>query len=269
MPERLRTAAAHGALLLVSAFCLVPIAWMYLTALRPREDVLGQSPLPSGLSLGNVREAAADLPLLTLVVNTTAMSAGVAVGQLLVALLAAYAFSRWSFRGERLLFLLFVLTWLVPFQVTMIPNYVLLSDLEWLGSLTGVVVPQLTTAFAVMLLRQHLRSFPRDLLDAARMDGRGSWSTLWTVVVPNLRAPLAALGILLFVNAWNEYFWPLLVLRGPDSVAQIALKGFLTDAGNDYGALMAASGILCLPVFALYLVLQRHVIDAFVRSGLR
>jgi multiple sugar transport system permease protein len=262
-------ALGHLGLAAVTVFALLPIAWMYLTAFRPRNEVLSQSLLPSALSLENYRQAVQDLPIVTLAVNTTLMASGVAAGQLLTALLAAYAFGRWRFRGDRLLFLVFIATWLVPFQVTMIPNYVLLSNLGWLDTLTGVIVPQLSAAFAVLLLRQHLRSFPRELLDAARMDGRGSWSTLWTVVVPNLRAPLAALAILLFVTAWNEYFWPLLVLSEPSSVVQIGLQSFLTETGNDYGALMAAAGTLCLPIFLLYVALQRHVIDAFVRSGLK
>jgi multiple sugar transport system permease protein len=269
-PRRLlATALGHAGLTAATVFALLPIAWMYLTAFRPRDEVLSQSLLPSALSTANYQQAVQDLPIGTLAVNTTLMAAGVATGQLLTALLAAYAFGRWRFRGDRLLFLLFIATWLVPFQVTMIPNYVLLSNLGWLDTLTGVVVPQLSSAFAVLLLRQHMRSFPGELLDAARMDGRGSWSTLWTVVVPNLRAPLAALAILLFVTAWNEYFWPLLVLSEPDSVVQIGLQTFLGETGNDYGALMAAAGALSLPIFALYLALQRHVVDAFVRSGLK
>lgn len=265
----LGTVLGHTCLVGLSVFSLLPIVWMYVTAFRPPADVLSRSLVPTGVSLENYAEAFADLPIGMLVLNSALMAGGVALGQLLVSLLAAYAFGRWSFRGDQLLFTAFIATWLVPFQVTMIPNYVLLSRLGWLDSLTGVIVPQLSAAFAVILMRQHMKSFPRELLDAARMDGRGSWSTLWTVVVPNLRAPLAALSILLFVAAWNEYFWPLLVLRSPDTVVQIALKGFLTEFGNDYGALMAAAGLLCLPIFILYLLLQRHVIDAFVRSGLR
>lgn len=261
--------AAHAGLVAATVFALLPIAWMYLTALRPSDEVLSQDLLPSGLSLDNLGRAADALPLGTLALNNALMATGVAAGQLFTALLAAYAFGRWRFRGDRLLFLAFVATWLVPFQVTMLSNYVLLSQLGWLDTLAGVIVPQLSAAFAVLLLRQHVRSFPQELLDAAYMDGRGSWSTLWRVVVPNLRGPLAALAILLFVTAWNEYFWPLLVFSGPDSVIQIGLQGFLSDTGNDYGALMAAAGLLSLPVLGLYVVLQRQVIDAFVRSGLK
>jgi multiple sugar transport system permease protein len=119
------------------------------------------------------------------------------------------------------------------------------------------------------MLRQHMRGFPRELLEAAEMDGRSSWATLWTVVVPNLRAALSALGMLLFITAWNEYFWPAMVLRGHASVIQLGLQGFFSPEGIDWSALMAAAGLACLPVFALYVVLQRHIVSAFVRSGLR
>ena len=259
----------HLVLSVIAVFSLVPIIWMYVTALRPRDDVLSQSVLPSGVSLDNLRAAADLLPLGGLIGNTTLVAVGVATFQLFTALLASYAFGRWRFRGDRVLFLLFVATWLVPFQVTMLPNYVLLSDLGWLNTLTGVIVPQITAPFAVLLLRQHMRSFPRELLDAARMDGRSHWNTLWTVVVPSLRGPLAALAILLFVTAWNEYFWPLLVLSDPASVVQIGLRSLITEAGTDYGAMMAAAGALCLPILAVYILLQRQVVNAFVRSGLK
>ncbi|EFC79246.1 carbohydrate ABC transporter permease, partial [Parafrankia sp. EUN1f] len=122
----------------------------------------------------------------------------------------------------------------------------------------------------LLLLRQHMASFPRDLIDAARIDGRSAWSILWTVIVPNLRAPLAALAIVLFINAWNDYFWPALVLQRAESVVQLGLRGlFVGVEGPDWGGLMAGSGLACLPIFAIYLMLQRHVVSAFVRSGLK
>jgi ABC-type glycerol-3-phosphate transport system permease component len=264
-----RKVAGHACLAALSAFSLVPIVWMYLTAFRPPGEVLDQSLLPGALSLENFANAFDALPLARILVNTTLMAGGVALGTLLTSLLAAYALGCWRFPGQHALFVLFIATWLVPFQVIMVPDYVLLSDLGLLETLPGVILPQLAIAFAVVLLRQHMRSFPRELLDAARMDGLSSWRTLWTVVVPNLRAPLAALGILYFVIGWNEYFWPLIVFSEPNSVAQIALKSFLTEGGTDYGTLMAATGLLCLPIFLFYIALQRHVIDVFVKSGLK
>jgi len=121
-----------------------------------------------------------------------------------------------------------------------------------------------------VLLRQNMKGFPVAILDAARIDGASSWRVLWRIVVPNLRAPLAALGILLFISTWNEYFWPLLVTnKTQDTVIQVGLQMFLTQEGNQWGALMAAASLASLPIFALYIALQRQVIEAFVRSGLK
>jgi ABC-type glycerol-3-phosphate transport system permease component len=267
--SRVRTMLGHVTLAALSLFCVFPVYWMYASALRRPGDVLNQALVPWPLSVGSFQSAFDALPIGSLVLNTLLVALFTATGQLLVCLFAGYAFAAWKFRGQSLLFLLFVGTWLVPFQVTMIPNYVLLNQLGLLNTLAGVVVPTLCSSFAVILLRQHMQAFPRELLDAARMDGRSSWGTLWTVVVPNLRAALASLAILLFISAWNEYFWPALVLQRANSVLQLGIRGFVTSDSNNWGALMAASGLACLPIFAIYLLLRRHVVDAFIRSGLR
>lgn len=260
---------AHVLLGVIALACAFPIYWMYATAFRAPADVYSQSPLPWPLSVHAYSDASHLVDLPSLLLNTFTVAALSALGQLLTGLLAAYAFARWTFRGQRLAYLLFVGTWLIPFQLTMVPNYEVIVRLGLLDTLAGVIVPNLVSAIGVLMLTGHLRSFPRELLDAAEMDGRSSWAVLWTVVVPNLRAPLVALGMLLFITAWNEYFWPAMVLRGTTSVIQLALQGFQSPEGIDWSALMAAAGLACLPVFALYVVLQRHIVSAFVRSGLR
>lgn len=264
-----RIGGGHVMLLVLSVISLFPIYWLLATSLRRPGDVYDQSPLPWPMTLENYVYAWHAIPLGQMLLNTFVVALLTTAAQLLIALFAAYAFGTWRFAGSNLLFLLFVGTWLVPFQVTMMPNYVLLSQLGMLNTLGGVVIPQMCSAMAVLLLRQHMASFPRELLDAARMDGRGSWGTLWVVVVPNLRPALAALGILLFISSWNDYFWPALVLQRTNSVVQLGVRSFLGAEGDNWGAVMAASGVACLPIFAVYLLLQRHVINAFVRSGLR
>lgn len=259
----------HIVLAVVSVLSLAPVVWMYLTSFRPADSIFDGN-IFSAYSLDNYRRVFRQLDVGALFWHTLAIAALVSIGQLITSLLAAYAFARWTFRGRSLLFLAFVGTWLVPFQVTMLPNYVLLSKLGLLNSVGGVIIPQLSSAFAVILLRQHLKSFPTELLDAAQLDGRSSWSTLWRVVVPNLGPSLAALGILLFISSWNEYFWPFLVYRNPSgSVLQLGVQSFLSAESLDYGGLMAASGLACLPVLLVYLILQRRVVNAFVRSGLK
>jgi sn-glycerol 3-phosphate transport system permease protein len=268
--SRLAAVTGHLVLILLAAFTVLPLAWLYLTSFRPPDDLFSDGLISTSFSLSNYSSALRSIPVGVLLEHTVIVALAVSAGQLITSLLAAYAFSRFRFRGRGVLFGIFIGSWLVPFQVTMLPNFVLLSRLGLLNSLAGIIIPQLSSAFAVLLLRQHLNGFPRELLDAARVEGQNSWSTLWTVVVPNLGPALAALGILLFVSSWNEYFWPLLVYRNISySVIQLGIQGFLNAVTINYGALMAASGLATLPIFAIYAVLQRRMVGAFVRSGLR
>ncbi len=259
----------HFTLGLVALFCVFPIAWMFFTSFRPPNDFFTSGLIPKGFSITNYSDAIRGLPIWMLLEHTVIIAVSVSVGSLLIALFAAYSFARFNFKGQNLLFLLFIGSWLVPFQVTMLPNYVMLFHLGLLNSLVGIIVPQLSSAFAVMLLRQHLKAFPTELFEAARLDDLSAWKTLWKVVVPNLGPALAALEILLFVSVWNEYFWPLLVYRTPNSVIQLGIQGFLNSVSVNYGALMAASALATLPILGLYALLQRRLINAFVRSGLK
>lgn len=249
---------------------LFPIYWMFATSLRPANEIFDLDLIPRTITFDNYLYVFRTIPIVQMLFNTFANAFLQTLFQVLTAIMAAYAFARWEFPGSRIFFLLFVATWLVPLQVTMIPNYVLLARLGWLNTLAALVIPQLAAAFAVILLRQYMKSFPRELIDAARIDGAGNWRILWWLIVPNLRAPLAALAILLFISTWNEYFWPLLVTNRPEtSVIQVGLQMFLAGESEAWGPLMAAASLASIPIFILYLVLQRQVIDAFVRSGLK
>ncbi|RUS45319.1 ABC transporter permease subunit [Cohnella sp. AR92] len=192
------------------------------------------------------------------------------VCQLFTSVLAAYAFTRWDFRGSSLIYGIIGLTWLVPFQVIMIPNYVAISEFGWRDTLTGLIVPNIVSAFAVMQLYNAFKGFPKALIEAARLDGAGDWSILWRTVYPNLKASIASIGILLFITSWNDYFWPLLVTTKMEhSTIQKGLQMFISSESNLWGELMAATTIASLPVLILYLLLQRQIIDSFVKGGLR
>ena len=251
----------------MSLLCAAPLLWMLGTSLRSR-GLGAVNPLPWPPSLANYFTVVRSLHVGRLLANTMAVSVAIAVTQLFVCLLAGYAMAMWEFPGRRLVMLAFLGVWLVPFQATMVPNYLLLNRLGLENTLVGLVVPNMVSGLALVMLRQHLLSFPRELIDAARLDGHSSWVILWRVVVPNLRPALAALAILLFVTAWNDYQWPALVLQRADSVIQVGIRGFLGVEGDDWGAIMAASSLACLPTFGLFLFFRRRVTDAFIRSGL-
>lgn len=271
-PDRriLRRIAVHGIMILLSVLSIFPIYWMIVTSLRPENEIFSTALWPSNPSLENYIFVLTRIPMFQMLVNTTIVAAATAAAQVLTGLLAAYALVRWRMRLAGLVHGLIALSWLVPFQVTMIPNYVLASRLGLLDTLTGLVVPNAVAAFAILLLYHSMRSFPTEILEAARIDGAKSWRILWQIVTPNMGAPIASLAIIAFISAWNEYFWPLLLSRKPEnSVVQIGLQMFMTQEGNLWGPLMAAAALASLPILVIYLVLQRHVIESFMKSGIR
>jgi ABC-type glycerol-3-phosphate transport system permease component len=260
----------HGVMVVLSLVCVFPIYWMLVSSLRPANEIFEMSLWPSSLSLGNYVRALDTIPVLQMLANTLVVSVAVTLIQLLTGLLAAYGFVRWRFRFDKLIYSLIALTWLVPFQVVMIPNYLLVARLGLLDSLAALILSHLASAFAIMLLTQTMRAFPREVIEAARMDGAGHWRILWQVIAPNLRGTLASLSILVFISTWNEYFWPLLLSRTPEnSVIQIGIQMFRTTEGTLWGPLMAASTMASLPVLLIYLVLQRQVVQSFMKSGIR
>jgi ABC-type glycerol-3-phosphate transport system permease component len=269
--RRLRRAAlGHAIMGALSLFCLFPVYWMLVTSLRPANAIFDATLWPAAASFENYATALQEIPVLRMLANTFFVSSIVTVLQLSTGVLAAYAFACWRFRFDRLVFSFVSLTWLIPLQVVMIPNYLLVARLGLLDSLTALVLPHVASALAIMLLAQAMRTFPREVLEAARIDGAGSWRVLWQVLLPNLGGSLASLAILVFVSTWNEYFWPLLLSRTPEtSVIQIGIQSFMTEEGNAWGPLMAASTMASVPILVFYLVLQRQVVQSFMRSGVR
>lgn len=269
-PRRPGDWTAHAMMIPLAFISVFPVWWMVVTSLRPASEIYSALPWPAAPTFENYSYATGVIPVWTMLANTLIFSVVSTALQLLTAVLAAYGFARWRFFGDRVLFALVAMTWLVPFQVVMIPNYVLIAQLGLVDTLTALVLPNMASAFAILLLVQAMRSFPTEVIEAAHMDGASHWRILWRILVPNLRAPLAALSILIFISAWNEYFWPLLLTRSEDrTVIQIGIQMFLTEEGNQWGPLMAVSTLACLPVLVIYVVLQRQVIDSFVKAGLR
>ncbi|MBN8595556.1 MAG: carbohydrate ABC transporter permease [Anaerolineae bacterium] len=261
---------SHLLLIVLSLVAVFPIYWMILTSFRADGELYSASLLPGQVTLDHYARAWNAIPMGRMLLNTVVMAASQTLLQLMTSVLAAYGFSRWNFRGKSILYALFALTWLVPFQATMIPNYVTLTQLGWRNSLAGLIIPHASSAFAILLLFQSFKSFPLELIDAARIDGATNWGVLWKVIFPNLRASIASLGVLLFISAWNDYFWPLLVTSHlENSTIQIGLQMFLSTDGNLWGPLMAAATTASLPILVVYVLLQRQIIDSFVKSGLR
>jgi multiple sugar transport system permease protein/sn-glycerol 3-phosphate transport system permease protein len=257
-------------MVLLAIFCLFPVYWMLASSFRPANGMFETGLWPSGASLDNYTHAINAIPIGRMLVNTMVFASVSTMVQLLTGILAAYAFARWRFRFDKLVYTAVALTWLVPFQVVMIPNYLLIAKMGLLDSVVALILPNFASALAILLLAQAMRGFPREVVEAARMDGAQNWRILWEIMVPNLRGTIASLAILIFISTWNEYFWPLLLSRtAENSVIQIGIQMFMTDEGNQWGPLMAASTLASLPVLLIYLILQRQVVQSFMKSGIR
>jgi len=261
---------SHALLLSLSFVCMFPLYWMLVTALRPEGDVFSTTLWPEQPTLENFFYVMKAIPMAGMLLNTTYMAGLTTLLQIVTGLTAAYVFARSRQKAGKWMLALLTITWLIPPQVIMIPNFVLVNKLGMLDTLKALVIPHMASAFAIMLLYQAIRSFPKELLESAEMDGCGHVRILFAIIAPNIRPVIASVAILMFITSWNEYLWPLLVTRSMEnSVVQIGLQMFLSEQGNQWAALMAAATLTSLPVLLVYVVLQRHIIDTFVRSGLR
>ena len=268
--RRANPAFGHVVMVAMSLFAIFPVYWMLVSSLRAENHIFDTALWPDSASLDNYAYALKAIPIWQMLWNTFVVSASVTLIQLFTGIVAAYGFARWRFRFDKLVYALIGLTWLVPIQVVMIPNYLLVARLGLLDSLPALILPHFASAFAIMLLTQSMRAFPTEVMEAARMDGARSWRTLWEVIVPNLKGIIASLAILIFISTWNEYFWPLLLSRSAENtVIQIGIQMFITQEGTSWGPLMAASSLASLPILVMYVVLQRQVIQSFMKSGIR
>lgn len=268
---RARRMGAHLVSLAMVVVVVFPVLWALSASFKPPPELYDLAPVPAHPTVGNYRVALGDLPLAHLLLNTVVVSIAVTAVQVLVSVLAAYAFAVLDMRHRRGVFAAVIATILIPQQCLMIPNYVLATRLGWLNTYLGLVIPLTATcAFGVLLLRQHLAAVPPSLIEAARMEGAHDAELLRQVVVPVVRPAINALAVLVFVTTWNEYLWPLLIAPGRGSTTvQVGLQMFQTQEGSEYGPMMAAATLATVPVLLAYLANQRRVTDAFIQAGIR
>jgi multiple sugar transport system permease protein/sn-glycerol 3-phosphate transport system permease protein len=210
-------------------------------------------------------------PFLRWLGNSLLVATLLTLGQLATSFLGAYAFARFTFRGRDAAFLFVLLTMMVPPQTLMVPSYVLLHHLGWVNTFQGLVVPHLAWGFGIFMLRQFFLGVPRELADAAALDGCGHLRTLWHVYLPLSITALVALAVLAFVAAWNDYYWPLVVITADEMrTVPIGIPRFTgADLDVQWQATMAAATMGTLPVLTLYLVAQRWFLEGISRSGLK
>jgi ABC-type glycerol-3-phosphate transport system permease component len=267
--------ALHALIVVICAFTIFPFLWMLSTAFKPADEVFTRDLrlVANNPTWRNFPDAFTIFPVAQWAWNSFGIAVLTTLGKIAISLPAAFAFARLRFRGDKLLFAMVLATMIVPGIVTVVPNYILVSDLNWMNTWAGVVIPSLPgTAFYVFLLRQNILQLPQDLIDAARIDGATTWRLLVQIVTPNVKPAIAVVTILAFLGAWNQYLWPLLILN--DFESKTLATGMQLFTGNAesaqmWGPMMATATIATLPPLILYVLAQRQIIDTFVTSGMK
>lgn len=272
--SRTRTPVGVHLALGAGAFVMVaPFLWMLLTSTKTLQQIL-QDPLsliPHPFTLQNYVDAFQAVSFPRAYVNSLYIGAIVVAGTLLTATMAAYAFARIDFRASKLLFGVVLATQMLPMQVTIVPLYLVLAKLGWVDSHLALIVPAaLSNPFAIFLMRQFIRTLPVELEEAARIDGAGRWRIFFSVVLPNLKPGLAALGIITALSVWNSFFLPLVVLNSPDLfTVPLLLSQFVGQFGGiNYAMVMAASTISIVPMLLVFLVAHKRILNSMAMSGL-
>lgn len=230
--------------------------------------------LPRDPQWRNYLEAWRGAPFARYFLNTLIMASAITAGQLLTSILAAYAFARLRFFGKNLLFGLFLATLMIPAQVVLIPNYLTLSRLGLINTYGALILPFLASGFSVFLIRQHFKSVPQELEDAARIDGAGRFTVLWRIFVPLAKPAIATAGLFTFLSEWNAYLWPLIVTDS-DSMrtVQVGLASFLAlnqeEGLTNWPVVLAASVLVLLPTLIAFALTEKQLVKGITLSGLK
>lgn len=257
----------------VVALLIFPIIFAVSNSLKTMQDAFNTvfEIIPRSPTLENYSYVFSRLPLLRITVNTFLIAAFVTAFKSVTSLLAAYSFVYFDYRGKNGLYFLMLGTMFIPFTVTMIPNYLMISRLGLGDHILGVALPELADVLGIFLMRQSMRGIPGALIEAARLDHVGHFKIMRDIVIPLVRPSLVSTGIMFFISSWNEYVWPTLILKSKENYTlSLALQMYMSsEGGTNFPVAMAVSVITMLIPLALYMVFQRYIINTFAMSGIK
>ncbi|HEU4326140.1 MAG TPA: carbohydrate ABC transporter permease [Roseiflexaceae bacterium] len=265
-------AATYALLLGMTAVMLLPFVWMLSASLKLDKDVF-RFPiewLPSDPQWGNYVRIWIQIPFLTFFFNTAKLTVVITLLQLATSSLAAYAFAKLQFKGRDLLFLGYIASIAIPWQVYMVPQFIMMRRLDLVDTHLSLILLQAFSAFGVFLLRQFFISIPNDLSDAARIDGMGEYGIFFRIMLPLSKPALATLTIFTFVGVWNDFMGPLIYLNSESQkTIQLGLRMFIQQYSADYALIMAASLVSLVPVIILFLSFQRFFVEGIATTGIK
>lgn len=256
--------------MVLAGLTVFPLLWMVSSAFKGRADVYSVDLVPPAPTLENFRYVLGEAAFLRSMLNSVFVAGTVTVVALWFHSMAAYALARLRFPGRELIFLAIFSTLLVSLPVILVPLFILVRELGMLDSYAGMIVPSIFNAFGIFLLRQFYLGIPRELEEAAIVDGAGYWRVYWNIILPLSRPILSALAVFFFVYNWNVFLWPLTITNDRDLwVVQVAISSFQQQYSSSQGYIMAASTIVALPTLALFFLFQRQLVESIKTSGFK
>lgn len=274
--KRLTSVVSHGLLISASILMLYPLLWMLAASFRPENEIFtSASIIPSSWSLDAYFRGWHGLrtSFSVFFTNSFIVSIFSVIGNVFACSLAAFAFARLEFRGRKIWFALMLMTLMLPYQVTLIPQYVLFRQLGWVDTFLPLIVPKFLAAdaFFIFLMVQFFRGIPRELDEAAMMDGAGPWRIYWKIMLPLSTPVLATAAIFTFIWTWDDFFGPLIYLnKMSDYTVMLGLRTFTDSTGmSDYGGLFAMSVLSIVPIFLFFLIFQRLLIEGIATTGMK
>ena len=263
----------HLFLVVVVFLLLMPIVFAISNSFKTMQEAFNTvfQVIPLHPTLENYRHVFDKLPFVKITLNTFLIASTVTIFKTITGLLAAYAFVYFRFKGKGFLYFIMLSTLFIPFTVTMIPNYLLISKIGLRDRIWGVALPQLADVLGIFLLRQAMRGIPLALIEAARMENIRHMKIMRDIVIPLVRPSIISTGIIFFINSWNEYVWPVLILKSKENYTlSLALKMYISaEGGTEFTIAMAVSVLTMLIPLVLYIIFQRYIINTFAASGLK
>ena len=263
----------HLFLVVVVFLLLMPIVFAISNSFKTMQEAFNTvfQVIPLHPTLENYRHVFDKLPFVKITLNTFLIASTVTIFKTITGLLAAYAFVYFRFKGKGFLYFIMLSTLFIPFTVTMIPNYLLISKIGLRDRIWGVALPQLADVLGIFLLRQAMRGIPLALIEAARMENIRHMKIMRDIVIPLVRPSIISTGIIFFINSWNEYVWPVLILKSKENYTlSLALQMYISsEGGTEFTIAMAVSVMTMLIPLVLYIIFQRYIINTFAASGLK
>jgi len=257
----------------IGAFAFIyPFIWMISASLSSERGLADLTFFPIDFTFKNYVQLVESIPIFRALLNSVVVAGAVTTGVLVFGSMVGYALAKHRFRGRNFLFYVIIFTMTLPFQITLIPNYILMVEFGWVNTFAALIMPALLNAFAILLFRQHFMTIPQDLIDAAKIDGCGELRILFQVLWPISIPTLVTVGIITFMSSWNDVLWPIIVIRDENLMTMPQLVTLFAVGGRAMGQLsvkLASATMLAMPIIITYLIFQKYFIQSMASSGLK